>query len=405
MQLPKDFYKYNPDMREWFDKNAIIDYIRTEPLEIKAVPKGIIAPYAVLKQNETAAGGVFDANKQLVAESVFITRGTLLVSPDRATLDKQVGDNGGKIPHMGEDVIYCGSMPNHFGHILTDVLSYLWPLLDEKYRDKKIAFLLETEAARKFANIVALFGIPLDRILFIHKPVSFDTVFVIQPAQFYNFANRFPGKTHYVHPLMRDIYNRIVDKVRAGGGKPKFPIKKVYLSRTRLKAGIMTFGEKSLEGIFAKNGYTVIYPETMSFADQIRVVMDADSLACVQGTLLHFSMFMRDGAELLVFERGHMEGNGRQCALNQLKKINATYISASRDVWKYSTTQQNFCPHMVGDTPFTRQFFKDNNFIFDEKDFGFDYLEYLDYIVDLGRASNFDMHAQLTDRARKFEKK
>jgi len=390
-----------PELKEWFDKKAPVDYIKKDVLKLHAVLGGNIQPYLNINENY-GHGGVLDKNKEPVKESETVLRGHVLVRPNKEILEDQIKKTkSGEILNVNEDVIFMGVMPAHFGHIMVDTMAMLWPLLQDPYKDMKIVFLQEHKGAGGFSKLIALFGIPLEKILFIHEPVSFKTVYIPEPAQYKETAF-YKDRPTYVHPILNDVFKQIVANVR---GEPKNPIKKVYMSRAKLKNGVPTFGEQQIENIFAKNGFCVFFPETMSFEDQIRVVRNADTLACTESSLLHHSLFMKDGSRLIVLDRSSIDGNPRQLAFNQMKNIDAVYVSASMDLFKSFSTENNFCPHLVGGTEYLKKFFMDEQFIWSEKDLAQSWHDYMDYIVDYGRCKKLDMRAELSKRLEKFEKK
>lgn len=398
--MPNNVLRYcAPELKKWLEPFINTDQTLKEPLKLSIIDKGIIAPLKSI--NETFAnGGVFDSNKEPVKESEFTTRGCQFVQPNKDVLEKQIAET--KLNHIDEPVLYLGVLPNHFGHLLLDIISRLWPMFDQQNKDMKVALLEETSDARYLTKWISLFGIPLDKILLVQEPVQFEKVYVPQPALNLYMENS-DTPNGYAHPVVKDIYSRILENV---SGSPKFPIKKVYFSRTKFSNGIRCFGERPLENIFAKNGYHVFYPETMSEEDQITVVRNADSFACLEGTLQHHSLFMKDGSELIVLQRSKVNGNNHQLAINRLKNINYVPVSASIDFEASKTASGNaFIPHLVGLTPQLESFFNDRRFLWSEEDFKFDYETYLNYIIDVGRSKRYDMNKELSIRAGWFPQK
>jgi hypothetical protein len=398
--VKKNLYKYcSPELKKWLEIFNAADQVSKEPLQIVTVLNGIVQPFLAV-DHFAAHGGVLNSKLLPVKESETLTRGTRWVRPNKDVIEDQISKT--KLNHIDEDVLFMGVLPNHFGHVMLDIASCLWPLLDPKHHGKKIVFLEEIENARPLANFIALFGIPLESILFVQEPVQFKTVHIPQPALNLYLEETFTPKG-YANPIIRDIYARINENVK---GAPAFPPKKVYFSRTRLNGGIRCFGEQQIENIFAKNGYSVFYPETMSFEDQIRVVRNADSYACVNGTLMHHSLFMKDGSEMIVLERGRINSNNHQPALNKIKNIKMVSVSASLDPEPACTPGpgNNFMPHLIGGTEQLKNFLNDRKFLWSEDDLKFDWATYMNYIVDLGRCKKFDMHAELTARANWFAK-
>ena len=152
-----------------------------------------------------------------------------------------------------------------------------------------------------------------------------------------------------------------------GGGVEKNSVDKIYLSRTKLGAQ-RTYGEETVQHIFEKNGFRIIYPETMSVADQVACVKNCKILAGCAGTALHLAAFMKPGGTVIQIKRNSSvdDSSFPQNLINQTNKLNFVTIWGSVEA-RPSKHNTNI-PQIIGVTPYMRKFFDDYGFDYNEND-------------------------------------
>jgi capsular polysaccharide biosynthesis protein len=108
------------------------------------------------------------------------------------------------------------------------------------------------------------------------------------------FASPMHHFLHRPNALIVRLRDRLLASAPSGRG-----VKRVYLSRRGLAQRYM-IGERALEADLARRGFTVARPETMSVADQIALVRNAQTLIAPAGAALANALFLPPGAQ--VFE-------------------------------------------------------------------------------------------------------
>jgi hypothetical protein len=205
-----------------------------------------------------------------------------------------------ELNHFPGHHVFCGMLQNeHFGHFITESLSRLWAFdqLSPKF-DTAVFYLRDRQ--RPIAPFVfETLGILLPHInlLFADRPMRFDTLAV--PQQLANRDNGFI----YGHPLNIEMFRRL--RQNSGGPARKIGAmrgymsgsrqvqndelpKKVYVSRSRLsrrQGGILS--DQLIDHHMVREGYTVIYPETMSISEQLAIYAAAEKLVFSEGSALH----------------------------------------------------------------------------------------------------------------------
>lgn len=247
------------------------------------------------------------------------------------------------------DAIYCGrTMAFHFGHFLIEGLSRVWPALTDEYAHAKLVF-TETHATPMppyAVELLKLLGV-WDRVLIISKSTRFRRVYVPMQSQ---------AISYYASFAQSNVYQTIA---AAAPDSEKYD--KIYLSRAKMGAR-KTYGEETVQHIFEKNGYKIIYPETLSISQQISLIKNCTHLAGTAGTALHLAVFMKPGGHVIQIKRNSEPGGNElpQQLLNKQSKLNFTLIWGS--IESKPSGHFSTCPQIIGVTQYLRQFMDDEKF-------------------------------------------
>ncbi|NTF11099.1 glycosyltransferase family 61 protein [Agrobacterium rubi] len=194
----------------------------------------------------------------------------------------------------GGDFLYIGSLNPHYGHFIVNSLSRLWPLqVDKSF--KKMTLVCHAPANRDawekihFATMMVRgLGIDWDDILFISEPTLIHQVFVpdqsiIEQTLVYPVfgeTGKLIGKQHWGHINSR-----------------KEPL---YISKTRLKSGVGHIQDENvIEEKASRAGFRVIYPETLTFSEQIKALSEHQIIAGTLGSGFHTSLFAPSNKTLI----------------------------------------------------------------------------------------------------------
>ena len=340
--IPK-FYAQKSWIR-WFFKNTRNQYMRD--VLVTEYPKGIIV-------NEKLHGfGVFDKDFNFVKASRQVRKnnGQFVPSFDH-----------NNIPYVDEDAVFVGNVYPQFGHFLLEHMNRAYAALDKKYKDMKFVLInnKSVEPVPEYMFLLLEFlGIPRKNILILEQTTRFRNVYV--PDQGFNLpicsSNEF-GKT----------FAQIADNIKSD----KEIYDKIYVSRTKLDAR-KTYGEEKIQKIFERNGYKIIYPETLPLKKQIALIKNCKYLAGCAGTALHMSLFMKPGGTVIQIKRNKIYDDNAptQYLLNQTNQLNSVFINASIETVR---TGHGFnIPQIIGVNENLRAFFKDFGFKTNSADFEID---------------------------------
>ena len=201
---------------------------------------------------------------------------------------------------IDEEVVYLGWYIEHFGHFLLESTARMW-VLDQIDPATKVVFHVERpfRPDQPIARLLELFGVPHDRLLLLDAPTRLRRVIVPEPM--YELSHR-------AHERMAEVHRGVARAMDEPFGTFDQPI---YLSRRLLPPSYRRLvGEEVLEDILRENGFLVVYPETMSLEDQIRIVNSHRDVFSDAGTACYLSLFslrpnrlhlLTDGVPILDF--------------------------------------------------------------------------------------------------------
>lgn len=217
-----------------------------------------------------------------------------------------------------EEVIYLGVLHKHYGRFLLESLARVW-YLQSVDPSVKVEFTRSTAAQGSLSEwmlrLLAMFGMPRERILELGAPTRLRRVIV--PEQL--FEQHASAHTNMVLP-----FRTVADRIALDTQPSSQP---VYLSRRLLKSKKRSIvGEGDLENLLQDNGFLIVYPETMTLEDQIRLVNTHTDIFSSLGSAAHTVLFARAKPHLhLLAKRDAMPANFFLCSA--LAEIPTTLIN------------------------------------------------------------------------------
>jgi hypothetical protein len=184
--------------------------------------------------------------------------------------------------------VFLGHWMNHYGHFITETASRFWSLLSHNDYDNYIFFPfifgpIDTGRHDFQAEICSSLQIAPSKIRIIREPCRFEQIDVPEQAWPINS----PAKA-----IIREVYDRVVPiRSRHADGS------RVFLSRRPALARLANAPE--VEEVFSELGFRVIYPEDLSFRDQMRIFSSASVISGFAGSAMHNCVFCAPGTALI----------------------------------------------------------------------------------------------------------
>lgn len=242
------------------------------------------------------AWGIFDEQGRLVPATGFYRGPThkLVMQEPTTTLDlMSVRDEA------PDDVyLYGGAMHVHYGHFLLSTLSRYWSISAHGRGTTKMLVNAGDDAAHWFAypHISYAFGqlgLGPDDFVRFDRPTRIRRLIVPSPSF---------EEEHYAHTAFADLGHII----GAGPGNPSNTRNStpVYISKTRLQSGVWrVLNEDAILDVLIKHGVDVVFPEQMSFPNQIGLYANRAIVCGAVGSGLHSSIFAQSPARIVAYNR------------------------------------------------------------------------------------------------------
>lgn len=287
---PSDFSFYGFDDLSTAVEDALRDVgIRGGPLETSVVDDVIFVPSMKLSSTHLGPG-------RTAFEGSLVTRdgqGIDFAQARRRTLRWGPLVRGRVVEHaveqtpivpgrtLDEEVVYLGWLLEHYGHFLSESLCRTW-LLDEIDPKVKVVFHRKKDFTPSGTRlrILEMFGIPLERIIFLEEPTLLRRVIVPEPLHELHWS---------IHERSPRKFRQVAAQILTGVSPSEQP---VYLSRRLLPSSLRQIvGELELEEMLRENGFLIAYPETMSFSDQVRLFNQHTDIFASAGSAAYTMLF------------------------------------------------------------------------------------------------------------------
>ena len=212
---------------------------------------------------------------------------------------------------IDEPLAWGGPVHRHFGHQIADFSTRLLPTL-ESWPDAVFAFGVgpkvrarsPADAPRFFTEILAWYGIPIDRVRWLDRPTLARCLLVAPQAE----IQRVPGE----RPHLLDALDALADRhlgTRSRSGT-------IYVSRAG--QGTRFAGESELERALERAGVKTFRPETSELREQLATYFRADRLIFAEGSALHALQLLGRGiGEVHIIRRRPTHGEGINAAFLQ----------------------------------------------------------------------------------------
>ena len=226
-------------------------------------------------------------------------------------------------------VVFLGFILTVFGHSYTDDLRKLWFLETNECNTllSEGAELVYTTSwnlplPKQVIEMLALAGYDITQAHHIKDLTQFDEVYVPDNS----FVASDYGR------LYCDAYSEAVERIKSSIPDGKAWGEKIYFSRVKFSKGKKReYGEKSVERVFKKMGYTIIAPEDYSIVEQIQILKQCKQFAATEGSVAHLSLFCKPQTKVVIINKA-VYLNFHQVMINEYADLDVTYIEAHHSI-------------------------------------------------------------------------
>jgi capsular polysaccharide biosynthesis protein len=300
---------------------------------VEVVHGGFVTPHRASSAPGRLSGCVYaaDGSKVALSERFGGHLGDHFVSDNPATASFPTD-----APRLAGRGLYLGhEMGGHYGHFITEGLSSFWAL--EEFPSTGFDYFLFHpfvfgDARPSYVRFcLERFGIAEDKVHVVGaEPIRFEELVV--PERLFRL-------NHSADPKLRWVYGQIAQGLAPPAGSSS----RVYISRRRFSRRYLdrvVANEVWVERAFEDHGFEVLYPEQITFPEQVARYRNAEVVAGISGSGLHNSIFMREGC--VVLELGDPRYGGRpaptQVLCNTVSGVHSTFIPFTGNRFGLRTT-------------------------------------------------------------------
>lgn len=286
-------------------------YFGEKVLAYTIVDDGFVLPYRGTLPYEIT-GGVITKDKKFIQQSSV-----------NETIGGSYSFEEEEIKKSDKTVIYMGMFLPVWGHCLTDCIKKIWFL----YTQEGMA-LLNQGAELIYVNIYETLPkpfqdflelcIPNYKIVSVREITQYKKIYIPDDSLFRDAQGILYYTKQHSDMLKQVLQNFISCKIQT--------YEKIYFSRSAIHVG-KDYGEKRIEDVFKYLGYIIIYPEKLSFQEQVTLLQHCTHFASTEGSVSHNSMFCRPGTKVCIIRKCSYL-NEYQFMINQMASLDVTYIDS-----------------------------------------------------------------------------
>lgn len=304
--------EFKEKAKEYSERQCLIN----KELGVTCYKKAVVVPFDKIRRGEVIT-------EDLIAVSTDFKR-----KVDISEYNLSNAKKGGKAVLLGNFWIYV------WGHCFTDHFNKLWFAFTEECKKLQsqgaelIALSCNPQAPKYFQTLFELTGFDWNSLKFVTETTQYDEMYVPDNCylQIEGEWNRFYTK-EYVGLLDRMKMN-VRRLALADGHYPQFD--RIYLTRTQGSFGTFRdLGEKLIENVFRKEGYTIVAPEKLTVPQQIWLMMNVKDLVATDGSICHASTFCAPRTKITVLMKADFLVEN-QIVSDQIAELDVTYVGVHR---------------------------------------------------------------------------
>jgi capsular polysaccharide biosynthesis protein len=296
--------------------------IHGQSLICTTAPSCIESENVIYTPNSKVWGGLYNFDGSLI-ENAGMYRG-----PEKHLVLPEVEINS-KPPsnkRLGGRYIYIGPIHPHYGHFLLSTLSRFWHIGQHGLNGRKILFDSAGSIQSRydqpyFSAIMHALGIGPDDFHYQPENTWVDDVLVPQPS----FTELLKAHSQFAE-LARSIASKLSAPEIQNSSKTT-----VYLSKSNLQSGVWRFtNEIEVENALRDRGVTIIYPEQLSFQEQIYIFNSGNKIISTMGSGIHTAVFSSTKPKMTILCRDdHIVSNF--VLIDKLVGARSTYLKNNNE--------------------------------------------------------------------------
>ncbi|MBP3604439.1 MAG: glycosyltransferase family 61 protein [Lachnospiraceae bacterium] len=193
-----------------------------------------------------------------------------------------------------------GLFSNSYYHFMVDILPKLYYLYqNEEYKDYPL--LIDKEAYRNFQPIIDMYNIDKRKVICISHGVAYKVKNLLMTSNCawydrYVLEKNYPVVGHvYDKEAMQFVRNKALSMI-----EPKEKMEKVFVSRRKMDEHRRRLvHDEQIEELFHEYGFISVFPEDLSFMEQVQLFSHTKVLAGATGAAFTNLIFLPEDATVI----------------------------------------------------------------------------------------------------------
>lgn len=230
-----------------------------------------------------------------------------------------------------------------WGHCFTDHFNKLWFFTTDEFRrlkEEKNIDVVFVAAEIKIPNYVyTLFeyaGFDLHQAKLITQPTQYEELYIPDNCYYQIDDGWYRYYTDEYIGLLNNMKLRAKEEATRNSNMKTY--ERIYFTRSQGTFGsaYKDLGEKTIEQLFEKNGYTIIAPEKHTVAEQIWMMMNVKDIVATDGSICHATTFCNPATKLTILMKADFL-TMCQVTANQIADMTVSYVSAHHSIFVSNT--------------------------------------------------------------------
>lgn len=192
----------------------------------------------------------------------------------------------------------------HFGHVLTEQMSRLWGVAEARQEWPDLKAVLSRRAgqaptlAEYERGVFEAAGFKEADIVLHDRPLRLERLVAATPMMSGADALARAELDRHVHPGLADVWRDVGNRILAAASGVHHP-RRIFCSRRRQDRR-MCENIREVEEFFDSNGFAVVFPEDLPFAEQVSMFRQAEVIAGFSGSALFNAVFCDKPVRMIV---------------------------------------------------------------------------------------------------------
>jgi capsular polysaccharide biosynthesis protein len=324
------------------------DYQGKQELKIQQVTNALVLPPTkhAGQYEKLQSGGVFDTEGKFIESSNTVRVSPLYFSENMTNWfsGKPIDiNNFSNAPIVEGTTLFVGALPRAYGHFIFEGVCRLWATYKSDLEIDQVVFI--SNGQTKFEGHLVYYSGSNKPHWRVTQPTFFSNLLVPEAS----FRIHDYWHTNFLAHL-KNSNGKSLGSEENGGCK-------IYFAKKNNNG--RSFGESIIRDVFQRNGYKVIFPETLSANQLDKILFNCSVLVGSSASVIHNAVFLRPGASVICLNRSpHI--HPIQVMIEQMLDVSHLYIDCFVRV-----KGQSFCngPFLLGFTDELKHYFNEQKFV------------------------------------------